>query len=59
MKPAVCPKKISLLSDGEILEVTLDDGLMSDAFETSADEKKGNIQVKSTGNLKLEIYQSK
>lgn len=59
LKPAVCPKKISLLSDGEILEVTLDDGLMSDAFETSADEKKGNIQVKSTGNLKLEIYQSK
>lgn len=50
------PEKISLLSDGEILEITVDDGLMSEAFETCVDEKSGMIRVEATGNVGLEIF---
>ena len=50
------PEKISLLVDGEILEVTVDDGLMSDAFELCVDEKKGKICVETVGAVKLEGF---
>lgn len=50
-----CPEKISLLSDGDILEITIDDGLMGDAFETCVDEKTGLIRVEADGEVGLEI----
>ena len=50
------PEKISLFSDGEILEVTVDDGLMADAYETVVDEKSGVITVEADGSVKAEVF---
>lgn len=50
------PEKISLLSDGEILEITVDDGLMSEAFETCVDVKAGTVCVETKGAVELEIF---
>lgn len=50
------PEKISLLSDGEILEITVDEGLMSEAFETCVDEKSGVVNVEAAGAVGLEIF---
>ena len=52
-------KKISLLSDSEITEITVDDGLMADVYETAADAKCGRINVMVKGAAKVEIYQSR
>lgn len=51
------PEKLSLLSDGEILEVTVNDGLLSEAYETVLDVRKGEITVQAEGKAKVEIYQ--
>ncbi len=51
------PEKLSLLSDGEILEVTVNGGLLSEAYETVLDVKKGKITVQAEGKAKVEIYQ--
>lgn len=50
------PTKISLFSDGEILEVTVDDGLMADAYETVVDEKAGVITVEAAGIVRAEVF---
>lgn len=50
------PTKIALFSDGEVLEVTVDDGLIADAHETAVDEKTGVITVEAAGNVKAEVY---
>lgn len=52
-------KKISILSDGEITEITVDDGLIADVYETAVDEKSGRISVKADGAAKVKIYQSR
>lgn len=52
-------EKISFLSDGEILEVTVDDGLICGAYETKADGKKGRIRVRTKGKGRVEIFQIK
>lgn len=49
------PQSVSLLSDGEILEITVDDGLVSDAFETTADALQGEVVVRAFGKVKTEI----
>lgn len=49
------PESISLLSDGEILEITINDGLVSDAFETAATARQGEVTVKASGTVKVEI----
>ena len=49
--------ELSLLSDGEILEVTVNDGLLSEAYETVLDVRKGEITVQAEGKAKVEIYQ--
>jgi len=53
---AKTPKKVSLLSDGEILEVTIDDGLLSDAYETCADQNAGEIKVETDKKVKVQIF---
>lgn len=50
-------KKISFLSDGEILEVTVDDGLICGAYETVVSALSGEINVQVYGNVKVNIYQ--
>lgn len=49
------PESISILSDGEILEITVDDGLVSDAYETAEDALCGEVKVKADGEVKVEI----
>lgn len=48
-------ESISFLSDGEILEITVDDGLVSDAYETATDALCGEVKVKADGKVKVEI----
>lgn len=50
------PEKISLLSDGQILEVTIDDGLMCDAYETCMDQNAGTISVETDKKVKVQIF---
>lgn len=47
---------ISFLSDGEILEVTVDDGLACGAYETEADAKSGEVRIAADGEVKVEIF---
>lgn len=54
-----CTEKISLITDGEILEVTVNDGMMSDAFENVVDEKSGKVSVSAETAVNVEIYQIK
>ncbi len=49
------PESISFLSDGEILEITVDEGLVSDAYETMTDVMSGEVKVRSEGEVKVEI----
>lgn len=53
---AKTPGKISLFSDGDILEVTIDDGLMCDAYETRVDQLSGKITVETDQNVKVQIF---
>lgn len=50
------PEKISLISDGEVLEVIVNDGLISDAFETCVDEKTGMIRAEAAGAVEMKIF---
>jgi len=49
------PESISFLSDGEILEITVDDGIVSDAYETGTDAQSGTVKVNASGEVKVEI----
>ena len=51
------PESISLLTDGEVLEITVDDGLVSDAYETATDALCGEVKIKARGEVKVEISQ--
>ena len=51
------PVSISILTDGEVLEITVDDGLVSDAYETAADALCGEVKIKAQGEVKAEISQ--
>lgn len=51
------PESISILTDGEVLEITVDDGLVSDAYETATDALCGEVKVKAKGDVKVEISQ--
>ena len=51
------PESISLLTDGEVLEITVDDGLVSDAYETAKDALCGEVKIKARGEVKVEISQ--
>ncbi len=51
------PEKISFLSDAEILEVTVDDGLVCGAYETEADSLCGEIRVQAGRGVRMEIFQ--
>lgn len=51
------PENISFLSDGEILEVTAEDGLVCGAYETKVDKKNGEIIAQADGKGKVEIFQ--
>ena len=51
------PERISLISDGEILEVTVNDGLLAEAYETILDVRKGTITVQAEGTVKVEVNQ--
>lgn len=55
----IIPEKISIVSDGEILEITVNDGLYGEAYETVIDQKNGLIKTKTDGIIELEIYQVK
>lgn len=48
-------ESISFLSDGEILEITVDEGLVSDAYETGTDALCGEVKIKADGEVKVEI----
>lgn len=50
------PEKIALFSDGEVLEVTVNDGLIADVHETCVDQKSGEICVKAEGTVNVEIF---
>ncbi len=50
-------KKVSFLSDGEILEVTVDDGLACGAFETKVDAMGGEIRMQVNAEARIEIFQ--
>jgi len=51
------PESISILTDGEVLEITVDEGLVSDAYETVTDVLCGEVKVKVQGDVKVEISQ--
>ena len=53
------PEKISVLSDGEVLEITIDDGMYGEVYETLADQKQGMISVEAKGSICLNINQIK
>ena len=57
LKTGKNPEKISFLSDGEILEVTVEDGLICGAYETRTDAKKGKISICVKGKGRAEIFQ--
>lgn len=50
-------RSISFLSDGEILEVTAEDGLVCGAYETKEDRKSGKIRIETDGKGEVEIFQ--
>lgn len=50
-------QSVSFLSDGEILEVTAEDGLICGAYETRTDRKRGEIGVCAEGMGVMEIFQ--
>lgn len=50
-------ESISLLSDGEILEVTAQEGLVCGAYETRQDRKSGEIRIETDGKGEVEIFQ--
>ena len=56
LKTGKNPEKISFLSDGEILEVTVEDGLTCGAYETGTDAKKGKISICAKGKGRAEIF---
>lgn len=49
--------QISFLSDGEILEITVQDGCQCSIYETKADEKQGEICVQTSGCAQVKISQ--
>lgn len=52
-------ESVSFLSDGEILEITVDDGLICAAYETKVSLQSGQVRVKAYGKVKTEISQIK
>lgn len=52
------PEKLSLLSDGEILEVTVNDGLLSEAYETVLDVKKEKLLFRQKERQKWKFTRS-
>lgn len=50
-------ESISFLSDGEILEVTVEDGLTWGAYETKSDARNGEVRIEADGTIRAEIFQ--
>lgn len=48
---------MSFLTDGELLEVMAEEGLVCGAYETNIDAKKGKISVGMKGKGRVEIFQ--
>lgn len=46
----------SILADGEILEVTAENGLVLAVLEMDSDRKSGNVTVEAAGRAKVELY---
>lgn len=55
----IIPEKISIISDGEVLEITVNDGLYADVYETVIDSKKGFIKIETDGMAELMINEIK
>lgn len=52
-------ESVSFLSDGEILEITVDDGLICAAYETVVSEQSGWVKVQACKKVRVEISQIK
>lgn len=50
-------RKLSFLMDRQILEVTIDEGLKTAAYEILNDNLYGDIQVRADENIKVSIFQ--
>ena len=46
----------SLLADGELLEVSAEEGLVMAMMELPSDRKKGNVTVEVSGKAAVDIY---
>ena len=46
----------SIIADGEIVEITADNGLVYAVFEMESDSKSGNVTVDIGGKAYVDIY---